>query len=33
MDLIVCVLGALAFLVLGFFAGLEVKDYVNDDDV
>ena len=33
MDLIVCVLGALAFLVLGFVAGLEVKDYVNDDDV
>lgn len=33
MDVILCVLGALAFLVLGFVAGLEVKDYVNDDDV
>lgn len=33
MDLIICLLGALAFLVLGFVAGLEASDLIGDDDV
>jgi len=33
MDVILCVFGALAFLVLGFVAGLEVKDFIGNDDV
>lgn len=32
MDLILCLLGALVFLILGFFAGVEAKYYVGDDD-
>ena len=33
MDVIIAILGALAFLVLGFVAGLEAKDFIGDDDV
>lgn len=32
MDVILCVFGALAFLVLGFVAALELIDYVGDEN-